>query len=66
MLLIWKLITSYFVNPTIRSVVEMIEAEIKETSNNLNLSSEERTFEQHIDLEADSTKKQEFDIVSVC
>ena len=43
----------------------MLEAELKGTTNNLNLSSEDRMFEQQIDPEADITKK-EIDVVSVC
>ncbi|XP_024026720.1 cell division control protein 6 homolog B [Morus notabilis] len=49
-----------------RSAIEMLEAELRESSNNLNCSSVETTFfEKHNDPDVAVVKKQEIDIVRI-
>lgn len=54
-----------FFNQLFRSAIEMLEAELRDSSSNLNLSSVEMTFfEKQTDPHAGVMKKQEIDIVS--
>ena len=44
----------------------MLEAELRESSNNLNSSVEKTFFGQQTDPHTDCVKKQEIDVVSAC